>query len=109
MRMIILLLSSTGARYGSLPALTLGNLTMLPDYGLYKIVFYEGTNNEYYNFTTRECAQTGIDNYLNYRQRCGEKIAFNENTQRWEPSEAPLICKQFDVNDILQCNCHLRK
>jgi hypothetical protein len=102
MRMIILLLSSTGARYGSLPALTLGNLTKLPDYGLYKIVFYEGTNNEYYTFCTRECASTGIDNYLLFRQRCGERIAFNDKSNRWEPSEAPLICKQFDVNDILQ-------
>ena len=28
---------------GSLPALTLGNLTKIPDIGLYKIIFYEGT------------------------------------------------------------------
>jgi integrase len=68
MRMIILLFSSTGCRIGSLPSLSLGNLTKRPDYGLYKVTFYEGTNNEYYNFTTRECAQTGIDNYLLYRQ-----------------------------------------
>lgn len=58
-RMIILLLASTGARVGSLSALVLRNLTKLPDYGLYRITFYEGTNNEYYTFTTRECA-TGI-------------------------------------------------
>jgi integrase len=64
MRMIILLLSSTAARIGSLPALTLGNLTKLPDYGLYKIVFYDGTSSEYYNFCTRECASTGIDHTL---------------------------------------------
>ena len=73
-RMVILLLSSTGARIGSLPSLTLGNLTKIPQYNLYKLVFYEGTNNEYYTFTTRECALTGIDNYLSYRERCGEKI-----------------------------------
>jgi integrase len=54
MRMIILLMASTGCRIGSLPSLTLGNLTKRPDYGLYKIMFYEGTNNEYYTFTTRE-------------------------------------------------------
>ena len=54
MRMIILLLASTGCRVGSLPGLTLGNLTKcLPNYGLYRITFYEGTNNEYYTFTTR--------------------------------------------------------
>jgi integrase len=102
MRMIILILSSTGCRSGSLPALTLGNLTMLPKYGLYRIVFYEGTNNEYYTFTTREAAMTGIDAYLQYRQRSGEKITFNENTQKWEPANIPLVRPQFDVNDILQ-------
>jgi integrase len=101
-RMIILLLSSTGARIGSLPSLVLRNLVKLPDYGLYRITFYEGTNNEYYTFTTRECAATGIDTYLQYRQRCGEKLSFNETTQRWEPDDTPLIRQQFDVNDILQ-------
>lgn len=101
MRMIILLLASTGCRVGSLPALTLGNIIKLPN-GLYRITFYEGTNNEYYTFTTREAATTGIDTYLQYRQRCGEKISFNENTQKWEPSETPLIRQQFDINDILQ-------
>jgi integrase len=43
MRCIILLLASTGCRIGALPSLTLGNLTKLQDYGLYKITFYEGT------------------------------------------------------------------
>ena len=71
MRVIILLLSSTGCRVGSLPGLVLGNLTKLPQYSLYRIVYYEGTNNEYYTFTTSECAAS-IDNYLLYRQRCGE-------------------------------------
>ena len=45
---------------------------------------------------------TGIDPYLQYRQRCGEKITFNENTQKWEPADIPLVRPQFDVNDILQ-------
>jgi hypothetical protein len=100
--MVILLLSSTGARIGSFPGLTLGNLTKIPQYNLYKIVFYEGTNNEYYTFTTRECAITGIDNYLSYRQRCGEKISFSESKQKWEPDNTPLIRRQFDVNNLLQ-------
>ncbi len=101
MRMIILLLASTGCRVGALPALTLGNLTRIPE-GLYKVILYEGTNNEYYTFTTREATQTGIDNYLLYRQRSGEKLSFNEKTQQWEPGEAPLIRQQFDLNDTLQ-------
>lgn len=70
MRCIILLLASTGCRIGAIPSLTLGNLTKIPEYGLYKITFYEGTNNEYYTFCTREAAQIGIDNYLEYRKRC---------------------------------------
>lgn len=102
MRMIILILASTGARIGSLPELTLGSLTKLPDYGLYRIVFYEGTNNEYYSYCTLECASTGIDNYLFYRQRCGEKISFDDKTQKWEPSDTPLIRLQFDPSDGLQ-------
>jgi site-specific recombinase XerD len=102
MRCIILLLASTGCRIGALPALTLGNLTRLPNYGLYKITFYESTNNEYYNFCTRECAQTGINTYLSYRMRCNEKISFNETTQKWEPDNTPLIRQQFDMNDVLQ-------
>jgi integrase len=101
MRMILLILSSTGARMGSLPGLTLGNLTKLPDLGLYRIIFYEGTKNEYYTFTTNECASS-ITSYLLYRQRCGEKISFNEDTQKGEPHDIPLIRIQFDVNDILQ-------
>ena len=101
-RMIILLLASTGCRVGSLPALTLGNLTKIADFCLYRITFYEGTNNEYYSFTTRECASTGIDSYLLFRQRCGEKIFFNETAQKWEPANTPLIRIQFDVNDLLQ-------
>lgn len=95
MRMVILLLSCTGARVGSLPSLVFRNLTKLPDYGLYRIVFYERTNNEYYTFTTRECTITGIDTYLQYRQRCGEKISFNEHTQKWEPGDTPLIRQQL--------------
>ena len=51
MRMILLLLASTGCRIGALPSiLHLGNLTRIPDYDLYRITFYEGTNNEYYTF-----------------------------------------------------------
>jgi hypothetical protein len=100
--MIILILSSTGARIRSLPGLVLGNLRKLPNYGIYRTVFYQDTNIEYYTFTTREAAQTGVDNYLLYRQRCGEKITFNEMTQKWEPYDSPPIRLSFDVNDMLQ-------
>jgi hypothetical protein len=99
MRLIILLLC-TGARIGSLPSLVLGNLTKL-DLGMYKIVIYEGTNHEYYTFATPELGQA-IDDYLAYRIRSNERISFNEDTQKWEPSDAPLLRQQYDITDILQ-------
>lgn len=101
MKVIILLMASTGCRIGSLSHLTLGNLTRLNDYGIYKIVVYEGTNNEYYTFCSKECA-SAIDNYLLYRQRCGENVTFNQNTNTWEPSTAPLLRQQFDEDDTLK-------
>lgn len=101
-RMVILIMASTGCRIGVLPDLTLGSLTKIPEYGIYKIKFYEGTNNEYYTFCTRECANTGIDNYLNFRKRVGEDIRFYESTNRWEPADTPLIRLHFDINDSLQ-------
>jgi integrase len=103
MKMIILLLASTGCRIGALPGLTLDNLTKIPEYGLYKVTFYEQTNNEYYSFTTRECAQA-IDTYLLYRHRCGEKISFNQKSQKWEPEDGPLIRLSFDGTDSFQAS-----
>jgi hypothetical protein len=94
--MLILLLSSTGCRIGGLPDLTFGSLTKIPEYGIYRITFYENTNSEYYIYCTRECADTGIDAYLQFRQR------FNEDTQQWQPSKSPLFRTQFDYNDSLQ-------
>jgi integrase len=108
MRMIILLLASTGCRIGALPALALGNLTKIPDYGLYKITLYEGTNNEYYTFCTKEATQTGIDPYLLYRQRCGEKLSFNRDLNRWEPEDTPLIRLSFDGTNSFQASRQVR-
>ena len=101
MKVIILLLTSSGQWIGSLSDLTLGNLTKIDEYGIYKVVIYEGTNNEYYSFTSRECA-AAIDEYMLYRQRCNEKITFNPNNMKWEPEDAPLLRIQFDSTDGLQ-------
>jgi integrase len=102
MRMMILILCSTGCRIGSLTDLNLGNLTKIPEVGLYRITFYEGTNNEYYTFCTRECATTGIDAYLEFRRRCGERLEFDEDTQQWKPEDTPLFRTRFDYSDSLQ-------
>jgi hypothetical protein len=53
-----------------------------------KITVYEGFNQEYITFTTPECT-TAIDNYLEMRQRYGEKLT----------NEAFLIREQFDIRD----------
>jgi integrase len=108
MRMIILIMASTGCRIGSLPGLVLRDLTKIPAHDIYRITFYQGTRNEYYTFTTREAASTGIDNYLLYRKWSGEKLSFNGSTNRWQPDNAPLIRLQFDINDGLQVrNLHV--
>lgn len=104
MKVIILLMCSGGQRIGSLADLTLGNLTFIDTYGIYRVVVYEGTNNEYYTFTTRETAGA-IYEYLSYRQRSGERINFNEETKKWEPEDVPLIREQFDATDII----HVRR
>jgi integrase len=104
MKVIILLMSSGGQRIGSLAELTLGNLTFIDSYGIFRVVVYEGTNNEYYTFTTRETAGA-IFEYLSYRQRSNERIKFNEETKKWEPENVPLLREQFDATDIL----HVRR
>jgi integrase len=104
MKVIILLMSSGGQRIGSLADLTLGNLTFIEPYGIFKVIVYEGTNSEYYTFTTRETANA-IFEYLSYRQRSGERINFNEETKKWEPESVPLLREQFDATDIL----HVRR
>jgi integrase len=104
MKVIILSMASGGQRIGSLADITLGNLTFNKHYGIFKVVVYEGTNNEYYCFTTREAANAMFE-YLFYRQRSGEKISFNQESGKWEPENTPLLREQFDATDIL----HVRR
>jgi integrase len=88
MRVVILLLSSTGMRIGGAIDLKLRHLTKIEKYGLYQIVVYENTTSEYYTFCSPECA-IAIDSYLAYRSRCYEKIN----------PESPLIREQFNRNN----------
>ncbi|MGC1134459.1 MAG: hypothetical protein WA941_16645 [Nitrososphaeraceae archaeon] len=55
---------------------------------IYKIIVYEQEQQEYYTFTTIECAQA-IDLYLDYRKRFGEELRPN----------SPLVREQFDTTD----------
>jgi integrase len=91
MKVIILLFASCGLRPGAIPSLVLRNLQYLEDYKLHKITIYEGHEKQYYCFCTPECSKA-INNYLDYRQRSGERLTDN----------SPLIRQQFDRNDILQ-------
>ena len=78
-RAMILLLASTGMRIGSLPTLTIGNISKVyppgypPNNHIYKIVVYEGEREEYYTFTTFESANA-VDSYIAYRERFGEQL-----------------------------------
>ncbi len=87
-RAIVLLFAATGMRIGAIPALSLEHLQRIEKYSLYQFTIYAGYPEEYICFCTPECAKA-IDDYLEYRERCGEKL---------EP-KSPLFRSQFDVND----------
>jgi integrase len=87
MRVVILLLASTGIRIGSLPELRLRNLERIND-DYYKLTVYENYNQEYITLCTPECSKA-IDNYLDMRSAYGENIN----------SESFLIREQFDIRE----------
>lgn len=88
LKAIVLLLASTGVRLGVLSQLRLSNLVVQQQYDLYQITIYENTKDEYIVFTTPE-AKRAIDDYLQYRERCGEKLT----------PKSPLFRQQFDRTD----------
>ena len=84
---LIHLLASTGCRIGAIPDLKLKHVTEMPA-GCKAILFYEGSNEEYYGFLTPE-ASIPLDEYLEKRQRDGEKF---------EP-ESPLFRLDYKVKN----------
>jgi integrase len=93
MRVVILLLASTGMRIGAIPSLRLSNLEKIEieiETSIYKITVYENDKEEYFTYCTPECSKA-IDEYLGMRSRYGEKINNNNNTL--------LIREQFDIRD----------
>ena len=54
----------------------------------YQISVYDG---EYFTYCTPEATQA-INDYMQYRERCGEKIAPN----------SPIIREQFERDDLLK-------
>jgi site-specific recombinase XerD len=88
-RVILLLMCSSGIREGAVHSLKLAHLERVQD--VYKIVVYKNEPDEYVTFCSIECAKA-IDDYMDYRKRCGELI---------KPS-APLVREQFDKNNTEQ-------
>lgn len=84
-KVVILLMCSAGLRVGALPTLLIKHLKKVS--GVYKIDVYKGLKGkgQYYTFCSPECV-TAIDTYLQYRERCGEKIT----------GDSPLLRKDFD-------------
>ena len=87
MRVVILLLASTGIRIGAVPDLRLRNLEKINNH-CYKITVYENYNQEYITFCTPECSKA-IDDYLEMRANYGERVR----------SDSFLIREQFDIRE----------
>jgi len=80
LKVLILLLASSGIRLGAVPSIKLENLEEN------RIIVYEGSNEEYHTFITPEC-KNAIKNYLDMRSRYGEKL----------DNDSYLLREQFDV------------
>jgi integrase len=69
---LIHFLSSTGCRVGAVSDLKIKDLSDMPD-GCKAVVFYEGTNEEYFGFLIQE-ANNALGKYLDERRRDGEYL-----------------------------------
>jgi hypothetical protein len=93
-KIIILLISSSGIRYGALPLLKLENLIKIEKYNLYQITVYQKSRKyNYKTFCSPECASI-IDSYLNYRKHAGETLR----------GDSPLLREQFNSSDKFKVN-----
>ena len=81
-RVMILLMASSGIRAGAIPLLKLRNLEGN------KITVYEGEREEYFSFISPECKKA-IEIYLDIRKRYGEELTQN----------SPLIREKFNTKD----------
>jgi integrase len=85
----ILLMAAAGLRLGALSTILVSHLRKIDTVSgpVYKINVYKGLRGKghYYTFCTPECV-TAIDTYLQFRERCGEKIT----------QDSPLLRKDFD-------------
>ena len=82
MKVVILLMASSGVRMGPIPDLKIKSLDEN------KLTVYENTKEEYFTFITPEC-QNAISEYLEFRKRYGEEIT----------SDSWLLRQQFDLRN----------
>jgi integrase len=87
-RVLILLLASSGIRMGALVGLKWKHLTYLEKQDIYQITIYPKSKQRYITFCTPECL-LAINNYLDYRRKCGEEIG----------DETPLLRMDFAPTD----------
>jgi integrase len=83
---IILLMCSAGLRRGAFQYLRIRDIQKIEKYSIYQIRVYKREQEQYTTFCTPECARY-IDQYLEWRQRLGEKL---------KPS-SPLFRIEFDT------------
>ena len=94
-KIIILLMASTGMRVGAVSNIQLKHEEIE---GLYKVTVYEKSKEEYFTFCTPEC-YSYIKQYLEFRTKSGEIL----------DKESYLIREQFDINDFEQIRRKSRK
>jgi integrase len=92
MKMIFLILSSTGIRIGALPILRLKHLKKIDSLSVYQFTIYANSPEQrYVTYCTPECASV-IDSVLAYRGRFGEILN----------PDSFLLRQDFDINDLKQ-------
>jgi integrase len=87
LKAVILLMCSSGMRIGALPTLSVGHLNAVTC--TYRVSVYSKTSSKYITFITPE-ARKAIDDYIAFRERCGERIT----------PDSPLFRNEFDTDFI---------
>ena len=93
---MVLLMISSGVRIGALHSMQIRDLTEINFQGkvkLYRVEVYARTRDRYFTFTTPEC-YNAIQEYQNFRTRCGEQLG----------DKSPLFRKHFNRLDPFTIN-----
>lgn len=98
-------MASAGLRRGALPILKVQDLTLIPQYKLYKIRVYAKEEEEYFTYCTPERCRL-IDQYLDWRTRQGETLKPTAPLFRQEFNSLqvhrPLPISSFGITSLMQ-------